>query len=69
MPNSNKLIWTPCQKITWLDNDIDITNNIIKITSGRISSIFNTIVVLTDKIFISARELSKLASKMFLQNS
>ena len=44
--------------------DIDIANNIIKITSGRISSIFNIIEYLPQKIFISARELSKLAGKI-----
>ena len=32
IPNSNKSIWTPCQKISWLGSNIDITNKIIKIT-------------------------------------
>lgn len=58
--NSNKSIWTPCQKITRLGIDIVIINNITKITSDRISSIFYTIELLTDKS-ISARELSKLS--------
>ena len=60
IPSSNKSLWTPCQKITRLGIDIDITNDIIKITSDRISNVFNTIEFLTDKIFISAWELSKL---------
>ena len=49
IPNFNKSFWTLCQEITWLGIDIDITNTIIKITSDRISSIFNTIEFLTDK--------------------
>lgn len=59
IPNSNKSFWTLRQRNTWLDIDINITNNIMKIKSERISSIFYTIQCLIDKVFISARELPK----------
>ena len=59
IPNSNKSFWTLRQRNTWLGIDINITNNIMKIKSERISSIFYTIQCLIDKVFISARELPK----------
>ena len=64
VPNDTKSIWIPCQNIIWLGIEIDINNNMLKITSHRITSILNKIERLTNKIYISARELSQLAGKI-----
>ena len=45
-------------------SEIDTNNNILSITSPRIPSILNKIEFLTNKIYMSARELSELAGKI-----
>ena len=64
VPNVTKPIWIPCQRIIWLGIEIDINNKTLSITSSRITSILNKIEFLTNKIYISARELSELAGKI-----
>ena len=64
VPNVTKSIWIPCKRIIWLGIEIDTNNNILSIASSRITSILNKIEFLTNKIYISARELSELAGKI-----
>ena len=64
VPNVTKSIWIPCKHIIWLGIEIDTNNNILSIASSRITSILNKIEFLTNKIYISARELSELAGKI-----
>ena len=64
VPNVTKSIWIPCQHSIWLGIEIDINNNTLSITSSRITSILNKIEFLTNKIYISARELSELTEKI-----
>ena len=64
VPNVTKSIWIPCERIIWLGIEIDINNNILSISSSRITSILNKIEFLTNKIYISAMELSELAGKI-----
>ena len=63
VPNVTKSIWIPCERIIWLGIEIDTNNNILSIASSRITSILNKIEFLTNKIYVSARELSELAGK------
>ena len=62
--NVTKSVWIPCQRVIWLGIEIDINNNTSSITSSRITSILNKIEFLTNKIYISAGELSELAGKI-----
>ena len=64
VPNVTKSIWIPCKRIIWLGIEIDTNNNILSIASSRITSILNKIEFLTNKIYISARELCELAGKI-----
>ena len=64
VPNVTKSFWIHCQCITWLGIEIDINNNILSITSSKITSIINKIEFLTNKIYISAKEFSELAGKI-----
>ena len=62
--NENKSVWTPSKNMVWLGMEIDTNKNIIKITDDRITNILNFIQILFKKVYISARELSKLAGKI-----
>ena len=64
VPNVKKSVWIPCQRVIWLGIAVNINNNTLSITSSRITSILNKIEFLTNKIYISARELSELAGKI-----
>ena len=61
--NSDKLVWQPTKVLTSLGIEVDLDNDMLKISSEGIDSILFTIEFILSKIYVSARTLSKLTGK------
>ena len=62
--NSDKLVWQPTKVLTSLGIEVDLDNDMLKISSEGIHSILFTIEFILSKIYVSARTLSKLTGKL-----
>ena len=67
--HSEKSVWQPTEIFTWLSIAVDLNNDALKFSSDRIDSILFTINFILSNIFISARTLPDLSSKLIHQNS
>ena len=64
IPNIQKSTWEPCKILTWLGIDINLSSGTLKITKSRTDNILNTISLILQKIFVSARIWAKLAGQL-----
>ena len=64
IPSIQKFTWEPCKVVTWLGIDINLSSKTLKITKSCFANILNTISLILEKIFVSARTLAKLAGQL-----
>jgi ribonuclease HI len=65
VPNKEKSIWTPTQKLDWLGITWDAVEGLIKVVDRRVSNILNSIGKVQELLpYVSARNLASLAGKI-----
>ena len=62
--NTEKSVWEPLEKITWLGLTLDCKNNFVFVTEQRINSITSLLQNFLHKPYTSARKLAKLSGKI-----